>query len=393
MISPQTMWWRDLLLGVTSYSRMEGEWIFFNHLLAFFSGRLSFASKVSQRDRAVPLIRQVRPDALIIPDSIPDFEEVLSLHLPLLVFKALDTDTTGIPVLVTNNTKSGALAAEHLLEHAFTSYAFCGYDEYYWSRDRCRGFCETISEAGYRTSVYPRTKKKWPIWQHDQKLLIEWLDSLPKPVGVMTCNDERGLDLTIACKAAGIAVPEQVAIVGMDNDELVCQLSNPPLSSVRRRAKQAGFAAAELLDTMMAGKKPHKKQILIDPDCVIARQSTDIIAVDDPNVSAAIRFIRDNADRNITVKDVVNATSLARTRLYKHFCSALGRSISAEIRRVRISRVKELLRDTDLNASEIAYRLSFSDVGNLMRYFRREVGMTLQEYRRKHGRRMRPEHL
>jgi LacI family transcriptional regulator len=341
----------------------------------------------------MPFIRQVRPDALIIPDSIPDFEEVLSLHLPLIVFKALDRDTADMPVLVTNNTKSGELAAEHLLEHVFPSYAFCGYDEYYWSRDRCMGFCETISKAGYPTSVYARTQKKRLIWQDDQKLLIEWLNLLPKPVGVMTCNDERGLDLTIACKAAGIAVPEQVAIVGMDNDELVCQLSNPPLSSVRRRAKQAGFAAAELLDMMIAGKKPDTKHILVEPDCVIARQSTDIIAVDDPNVSAAIRFIRENADRNICVKDVVNATSLARTRLYKQFCSVLGRSISAEIRRVRINRVKELLRDTDLSASEITYRLSFSDVGNLMRYFRREVGMTLQEYRRKQGRRMRLEHL
>jgi len=341
----------------------------------------------------MPLIRQVKPDALIIPDLVPDFEDVVNLHLPLIAFKGVARDVPGIPVVVTNNEGAGAVAAEHLLDRAFPNYAFCGYDDYYWSRDRCEGFTKAIAKAGHHTFVYSRPKTRRRIWQDDQRLLIQWLKLLPKPIGVMTCNDERGLDLTMACAAAGIAVPEQVAIVGMDNDELVCQLCAPPLSSVRRRAEQAGFAAAELLDRMMAANKPDKQQILVEPDSVIARQSTDVLAVEDPEVAAAARFIRENADRNISVRDVLNATTLARTSLYEHFRNALGRSISAEIRRVRINRVKELLRDTDLNASEIAYRLSFSDVGNLWRYFRREVGMTPREYRRKHGGRMRPERL
>jgi LacI family transcriptional regulator len=333
----------------------------------------------------MPLIKRAEPDAMIISDLVEDFDEVAGLGLPLISYGGIGKDIPGIVSMVTDNAAGGVMAAEHLLERGFPNYAFCGYDEYYWSRDRFESFSKTITNAGRRFFLSPQLQIKNLSWEQDQELLIDWLKSLPKPMGVMVCNDERGLDLTMSCRAAGISVPEEVAVIGMDNDELVCELSTPPLSSVHRNSVQAGFSAAEQLDRMMAGKKPEITKILIEPDCVVTRRSTDILAVEDPEVAKAMRFIRENANKRIKVNAVLDETNLSHTCLHKRFKKSTGHSVKEEITRVRVNRIKELLRGTDLTVSEIAYKLDFVDSLSLYRSFRKNTGMTALEYRRKNG--------
>jgi len=189
----------------------------------------------------------------------------------------------------------------------------------------------------------------------------------------------------MACRAAGISVPEEVAVIGVDDDKLICELSTPPLSTLHRNSVQAGFSAAEQLDRMMAGEKPDKTKMLIEPDCVVTRQSTDILAIEDTEVFKAMRFIRENADKKINVNAVLNVTSLSHTRLYERFKKTTGHSIREEITLVRVNRIKELLRETNMTVSEIAYKLGFVDCWSLYKSFHKNTGMTAIEYRRKCG--------
>jgi LacI family transcriptional regulator len=331
----------------------------------------------------MPLIKQIKPDGMIIPDLIDDFEEVVALGLPLIAYGETVKENPQMVAMVADDEAGGAMAAKHLLERGFRNYAFCGYDEYYWSRDRCKGFSETITKAGHRIFVYPHSKTQKRNWERDQSLLIEWLKSLPKPIGVMACNDERAFDLTMSCRTGRIDVPEEVSVIGMDNNEMICELSNPPISSLHRNSVRAGFSAAEQLDRMMAGEKPDKTKILIKPDFVVTRRSTDVLAVTDPEVMKAIRFIFENANKKINVNAVIKATNLSHTRLYERFKKSTGHSIREEITHVRINRIKELLRETNLTVSEIANKLGFVDSWTLYKNFQKSTGMTAMEYRRK----------
>lgn len=202
----------------------------------------------------------------------------------------------------------------------------------------------------------------------------------------MTCDDEQGRHAIEACKIAGLHVPEQVAIIGVDNDELVCALSYPPLSSVAPNTERAGYEAAELLDKMMAGKKMKNKNIIVHPTHIMTRQSTDILTIEDHEVAEAVRFIRQHAKEPIQVTDVVNAIALSRRVLERRFRKVLNRSVLAEIRRVRIETVAQMLVETDLSISQIALTLGYPDVKNIARYFRREKEMSLLAYRKKYGR-------
>jgi LacI family transcriptional regulator len=178
-------------------------------------------------------------------------------------------------------------------------------------------------------------------------------------------------------------VPEDVAVVGVDEDRLLCSLANPPLSSVAFNLEQAGYQAAELLAGLMEGRITQTQRIMVEPLWVIPRRSTDMIAVEDPHVAAALRFIRDNARRPIGVDDVVEQVSVARRSLEIRFCRSLGRSIRQEIERVRLAWTKQLLLETNLPVWKIAETSGFGSTARLNAVFRREAGITLAEYRRR----------
>jgi LacI family transcriptional regulator len=217
----------------------------------------------------------------------------------------------------------------------------------------------------------------------ERKYVMAWLDGLPKPVGIMTCNDVRGMQVLESCAARSIPVPDEVAVVGADDDQLLCDLSNPSLSSVSWNLEKAGFRAAELLDAMMTGKKVPSRRIDVEPLWVTARQSTDAVAVEDRDVAAALRFIRQNANRPIGVNHVVAQVAISRRSLEMRFENCLGRTIRAEIERMRIARTKRLLQETDMAIAKIADAAGFSSLSYLCKVFRRETGETPAQYRRR----------
>jgi LacI family transcriptional regulator len=211
--------------------------------------------------------------------------------------------------------------------------------------------------------------------------LARWLRGLPKPVGIMASYDIRGQQVLAACRGAGLAVPDEVAVIGVDNDALLCELASPPLSSVIPNAHRAGYEAAALLDQQMAGKRVAATAHLIAPLGIAARQSTDVLAVDDREVARAVQFIREHACEGINVADVLRAVPLSRRVLEQRFQNLLGRTPREEILQVRLSRVKQLLGETDLPLYLVAERTGFEHVEYLSVVFKRETGRTPSRWR------------
>jgi LacI family transcriptional regulator len=216
--------------------------------------------------------------------------------------------------------------------------------------------------------------------------MANWLKSLPKPVGLMTFADDRSQQVIDTCKIAGVNVPDEVAVIGVDNDDLICDLSDPPLSSIAFNTERAGYEAAELLDKLMAGKKVVNQTIVVRPTHIVTRQSTNIIAIEDRVVADAARFIRQHSRKIIQVSDVTSAVMVSRCTLERRFRRALGKSVLKELKRVRTDQITQMLMETNLSVSQIASTLGYLSATHIARYFRQEKGISPLAYRKKYGR-------
>jgi LacI family transcriptional regulator len=275
----------------------------------------------------------------------------------------------------------GRMAAEHFLERGFKNFGVCGFSNEHWSQRRRDGFIAEIGHARCDCSVYESPRAGLQAWKRDQTALADWVRSLPQPAAVFATNDLRGQHVLDACARLDIAVPEQVAVIGVDNDELVCNLCNPPLSSVIPNPERIGYEAAAWRDRLMSGEKAGVLDIEIPPQGIAVRQSSDVFAVSDPVVASALRLIRERACDGISVQDVVERLSVSRSWLERSFRKLLNRSPQAEIRTVQIKRCKELLRATPLSLEKIARLTGFNHPEYMSVVFKRETGQTPGQFR------------
>ena len=253
----------------------------------------------------------------------------------------------GQPQVWSDDAAIARLGLDHLRERGFKRFAFCGFAGESWSRRRLDAF---VAAAGDGCPAYesPWVGDDAVPWEVDQRRIAAWLAELPRPVGIMACNDLRGQYVLEACRGLGLAVPEEVAVVGVDDEEEVCDLCEPPLSSIVPNAELVGYKAAEILDGLMAGRPAEADRLDVPPLGVTTRQSTDILAIDDPDVAAAVRFIREHACNGIVVDDVLVHVPVSRSILERRFRQALACSPQGLIRRMQLKRVKQLLVDTEL---------------------------------------------
>jgi LacI family transcriptional regulator len=287
-----------------------------------------------------------------------------------------------VPVVETENEAITRLAVEHLLAAGFKQFAFCGDERFAWSTMRRTAFERMVSEAGFPVSSYPRDGAGSNLsWEQERATLSNWLANLPKPVGIMACYDQRGWQVLEVCRGIGLGVPDQVAVIGVDNDELLCELARPSLSSVILDTDRAGYMAAELLAQMMAGQKVPAKQYLIDPLGIVARQSTDVLSGADPDVSRALRFIRDHACDGIKVQALADEVAISRRMLEHRFRRILGCTPHDEILRVQIEKVSQLLAETDLPLATIAERAGFKHADYMSVAFKRQTGLSPRQFR------------
>jgi LacI family transcriptional regulator len=291
---------------------------------------------------------------------------------------------TGIPYFASDNEKIARLAAEHLLDRGFRRLAYYGYPRTRingWSEDRGRAFKQRAAEAGIECSVHASRQETARKWRELQRGLIAWLRSLKTPVGLMGCNDAGARHVLEACRTIGARVPDDVALIGVDNDETICDLTSPPLSSVEQGARRMGYEAAALLDRLMSRRKISQLRYVVEPEGVVVRRSTDTLAIEDPDLALTVRFIRDRACEGITVYDVVRQLAVSRSTLENRFKAVMGRTVHAEIDRVRLERAKELIAGTVLPLKQVAVQSGFNYVQYMTKLFRLRLGQTPAEYR------------
>jgi LacI family transcriptional regulator len=364
---------RGLIRGVASYVRQHGPWsIYF--------------SPHGLREPIAGWLRNWKGDGILARIDDRRMVRMFSAkRVPLIDLRGR-LPGLNIPVVGLANRPVAELAFEHLRERGFRHFAFCGLRAgEHVHLDQRRDFFVAIARAkGFDCQVFPdkRSSQRSGHSPQDLKQLEVWLRTLPKPIGIMSCNDDRGQQLLDACRRIEANVPDQIAVVGVDNDEEICNLSTPSLSSVDVNAERIGFAAAELLDRMISGKKFPGDEVLFEPSHVVARLSSDTLNVDDPALSRALRYIRDHADKEITVNHVVKAAMVSRRYLERLMDFQIGRSPHQEILRVRTERAKLLLRDTELTLGVIAQQCGFSSAKYFGDAFRRQTGFAPGEYRR-----------
>jgi LacI family transcriptional regulator len=391
---------RGLLGGIGRYSQVHGPWAFYLSgdypgvplpVSESHNGELVGLEYLwgSMGNTTLPNLRRWGATGIIGRIQTPQLARRISAtRLPVIWIDmsaeqlARHGSDSSVSEIRANSHAAARLAAEHFLERGFRSFAFCGFAGRLWSDRRQEGFCERLAEAGYSCNVYePLPRKPNMSWNNEEPRVISWLKSLPKPIAIMACNDNRGRQLLEAGHDANLQIPDELAVVGADNDEMICNLSNPPLSSVALNLESAGYQAADFLNALMDDPKLPPRQIPVEPRWVVSRRSTDVYAIEDPHVAAALRFIRTHAQSSIDNDDVVAQTNISRRGLEIRFVKNLGRSIRQEIQRVRLERTKQLLAETNLSAEKIALLTGFNSLAYLSNVFRREEGITLSQFR------------
>jgi LacI family transcriptional regulator len=370
---------RDFLAGIAHYSRINGPWSFYvlprGHEQSLPNMKLWRGTGIIARIESQAVADAISASRL--PTIGLDVTPELQTGLRKLPFAEVHPDPKAI----------AQLAADHLLERGFRSFGFVGLKDYIFSQEREEAFAQAIKRAQncdcpvFHLSERTRTDAYGP----DQRKLGSWLRHQPKPLGLMCCNDDCGREVLDAALAAGVHVPDEIAVVGADNDELLCDLCNPPLSSVHVNAFQGGYGAAGLLHRIMNGERLAPQTTLVQPAGLVTRQSTDVVAAKDRQVALAVHFIRENACNRITVADVLRAVPMSRSILERRFKHYLGYTPHEQILRVKIERVKLLLSTTQLSLALLADRAGFEHVEYMSFAFKRAVGIPPSVYRERYN--------
>ena len=316
-------------------------------------------------------------------------EKVLLEHVSRTGVPAVDIsparrDTT-LPRVSTDDVAVGRLAAAHLLPLGLPHYAFFGNRAHYYTMLREQGFRQAVGAAGLSCHVFLNGAAEGdgaPLSASGHVSLEDWVRALPTPIGIMASTDARALDVLAACAKLKIAVPASVAVLGVDNDEVFCELANPTLSSIALSTQRIGYEAARMLDRLMAGETPAHGQLLVPPAGVVPRRSSDVPSILDADVAAAVRYISLHVQDDLQVADVLREVPVSRRSLEQRFLKALGRTPAAEIRRAQIEVAKQILAETDESMARVALAAGFSSAKQLGASFHHETGVTPTAYRR-----------
>jgi LacI family transcriptional regulator len=367
---------RQFLWGIERYINTIGSWEVYIPPPQYVSKRKMDLNK---------WVRLKHVDGIIVRDS-PYLQNILSLDIPKIVFESKHQYFPGITTINSDFNGISEMAAEYFIGLGFKNFAYCGFFNIPWSMARFQAYERILkSNKDFRFFNY-NCRHGIDDIEKEKCIISEWLKTLPRPLCVFACNDERGVYVLEACKIAGLKVPEEIAVLGIDNDVLMCKLSSPPLSSIKIGFEKAGFDAAGVLDKQMNGDKSVSNiTITAKAQYLIKRRSSDVLAVEDADLTKALIFIRENFKQSIQVKDVVNATSLARRKLELRFNNLLKRSINDEINRLRIEHIKIKLMNSRLPICKIAESLEYTDAEHIYRFFKKITSLSPNQYRQKYG--------
>ena len=370
--------------GITEYIRAKGDW----QLIMWPDNSIKSLQFLKKRGCK---------GAFVSTQTATKAKELLQIGIPVIALSAIQ-DMYNLPFISANSKQVSHMDAEYLLNKEFANFAFFGLTQAIWSRDRFEHFSAFLSKRGHKVEVFK--EKQIPIindytpftrlWINStlgtgQEELIKWLKDLPKPSAVMASCDIFACHLINVAKEANINIPDDIAILGVNNDNAVCNICEPPLSSIALNFKKAGYSAAKLLDKIISGQETmHGQCVEILPTHVETRGSTDVYAIGDPDIVQAMKYIRQNSGRPLQVNEIANNVCMSKRSLQMRFHKAVGRSIHDEIVISHFENAKILLIETSLPIDEIANRSGFHYTSNMRRAFKKITGMLPQKYRQQH---------
>ncbi|MDO4573822.1 MAG: DNA-binding transcriptional regulator [Planctomycetia bacterium] len=363
----------EIVRGISRYAKEQGNWVLF---------------LVDQGPiKKVPSwIRSWQGEGMIIRSAKSEVSEQLSQRqIPMV--ELLGEHGECPSEVLSDEHQLGQMAAKHFQERGFRHYAWFSFGQTWWSRGFRQEYIQAVKEWGDNVHVSPFSLRRAesvhaPNFRPDQeKVLVRWLHDLPKPVGVFCPRDVNAIFLLNLCQMEGIAVPDEVAVLGVGDNQILCESTTPTLSSIDPNGQQTGYQAARLLDEKMRGNPLPELPIWIPPAGVTTRQSTDAIAVEHPDFTQALRFIRENATRRISVQEVADHLCVSRRTLLRWFQEYLRRSPEEEMIRVRMERARLLLRETGLSIEKVGLQVGYPLVEHFIRAFREFHGKTPRQYR------------
>ncbi|TLV00534.1 AraC family transcriptional regulator [Dyadobacter luticola] len=367
---------KSLMKGINAYSKEFGPWVFCRMPL--------FHRETIGIDGILQWALEWGADGIVGQLYNKEIEKILKAGIPVIAqdFKERFTE---IPNITGAYHEAGQLGADYFLKKGFTNFAFYGFNDIVWSRERAEGFEARLNAKGHQVHYFEHKKaRSTELWYYKPSSLSRWLKSLPKPIALMTCDDNQGQHITEACRQVGIRIPEEVAVLGVDNDEMICDLSDPPLSSIALDVEKGGYDAARLLDHMIKNGAKDFYDIIVKPMQVITRHSTDIYATNDDYIASTLKYIHQNIDKNLHVDEVVKQVPLSRRALEKRFLEITGYPIYKYIFNLRIEKFSQKLLDSDMSVFEIALDMGLTDSKNIARQFRQAKGCSPSVYRNKY---------
>lgn len=370
-----------IMNGISEYIRNKGDW------------QLIFWPDNSQKSLDF-LKKRGCKGAFVSIQTVAKAKELLQTNIPIIAVSTMQ-NIPDLPFISTDSRQVAHMAAEYLLKKKFANFAFFGLTQAKWSCDRQEHFCDYLVKRGYKVGSFrekqiPVTNdsvsftKLWinTVLDTGQENLITWLKQLPKPVAILADCDIFACYLINAAQEANINIPDEVAVLGVNNDEVICNICNPPLSSIALNFKKAGYNAAKLLDKIISGREKMQGQCIeIQPTHVETRGSTDVFAIDDPDIVRAMRYIKQNSDKPLQVNEIASHVYMSKRSLQLKFHKIIGKSIHEEIIQAHFDIAKTLLVETNLPIDEVAVRSGFHYTSNMRRAFKQIAGILPQKYR------------
>ena len=373
LIETSRAYGRGLINGISRFAREQGNWSL------YFEDR-------SLYDPLPLWLKHWKGDGIIARSATSQHSRgVRQLQVP---FVELFGSIKSMEVCC-DEVHIGRMAAEHFLSRGFSNFAFFAPEMPEWCRFRYKQFDHHLRLFGYSSFCFEPHRKRTgalsPSWDAaDDRVLINWLAEIPKPIGLFAATDAYSLTILGACRRLGIHVPEEVAILGADNDKTICLAATPQLSSIDVNNVLTGYTAAKLLQQRIEeGKNMEKQSIFIHPAYVVTRQSTDMIAIDDEDVIQAMLLLRKNATQGITISDIVEKVGLSQSTLVRRFKKYLGHTPEQEIIKLKIERAKQYLRETNFPIHLVGKKTGFNPPEYFVRAFKRETGQTPNQFREK----------
>ena len=372
---------RNMIKGVVNYSNKFGPWIFY---------RIPIYYRELYGDEGVVMwAKKWNADAIIAQFSNVNVKALKNLKIPIVIQNYKDRSSS-ISNLTGDYYNTGVLAADFFIQKGFRFFAYYSSSETVWMRERRDGFVDTIEKKGYDVYLFhePVDISKSEKWGYDMNAVSNWLLGLPKPVALFACDDQYALQITEVCKMLNINVPNDIAVLGVDNDELLCSISNPTLSSIELDTINGGYELGKLLHDLIEGRKKPPENIVIKPLRIVTRQSTERFGVNNKNIEKILKYIELNYMKSLCVTDIISISTFSRRVLEKLFKKETGTSIYQYIQQFRIEKFAELLITTDLSLVDAAYKCGFEDYKNVSRIFSKIKVYTPLQYKKKFGRKL-----